>query len=141
MPDTYQLYCSMLLIIIMNTFDCQQLINPNLRTVQYFPLFHTYHYYLCVHLFCLMFSSRLVHRQDNFQQEAHPPILSYSLIQTFYWNELLRGHITSLRLLHCCLVSLILALNTREVFKKPALCIKHQVICAKQRAPVTTFNL
>lgn len=45
-----------------------------------------------------------------------------------------------LRLLHCCLVSLILALNTREVFKKPALFIKHQVICAEQRAPVTTLT-
>lgn len=48
--------------------------------------------------------------------------------------------ITSLRLLHCCLVSLILALNTREVFKKPALCIKHQVIRAKQRAQQQLFT-
>lgn len=40
----------------------------------------------------------------------------------------------------CCLVSLILALNMREVFQKPALCIKHQVICAKQRAQQQLFT-
>lgn len=42
--------------------------------------------------------------------------------------------------MHCCLVSLILALNMREVFKLPALCIKHQVIRAKQRAQQQLFT-
>lgn len=95
---------------------------------------------ISVYFVRVFFSNRLVHQQDNFQQEAHQPILSYSLIQTLYWNELLCDHITSLRLLPCCLVSLILALNTREVFEKPALCIKHQVIRAKQRAQQQLFT-
>lgn len=61
------------------------------------------------------------------------PYIDILLEQTFMWSHYISPSLA--------LVSLTLALSTREVFKKPALCIKHQAIRAEQRAPVTTFNL
>lgn len=54
-------------------------------------------------IFLHSFSPRLVHQQDNFQQEAHQPILSYSLIDTLPKRTLMWSHNISapLALLSC----------------------------------------
>lgn len=54
-------------------------------------------------IFFLSFPPRLVHQQDNFQQEALQPILSYSLIDTLPKRTLMWSHNISapLALLSC----------------------------------------
>lgn len=64
------------------------------KILKYFSLFL---------IFLCSFSPRLVHQRDSFQQEAHQPILSYSLIDTLPKRTLMWSHNISapLALLSC----------------------------------------
>lgn len=89
---------------------------------------------------------RQVDQQGNFQQEAHQPILSYSLIDTLPKRTLMWSHNISapLALLSCFTdLSFKHKRTLSKKIKKPALCIKtkkHQVMC-KTGAMETSFYL